>query len=69
MVQLIRVCLIFSANFGFYHLNLQRKVSKNWHIPSTFPSEAVTSAYLNPQVDRSTELFSWGKPDLLVLRK
>ncbi|KAF2554384.1 hypothetical protein F2Q68_00036535 [Brassica cretica] len=53
----------------FSLVNLWRKVSKNWHIPATFPSEAVISAYLNPQVDRSTEIFSWGKPDLLVLRK
>ncbi|CAH8267010.1 unnamed protein product [Arabidopsis lyrata] len=50
-------------------MDQHRKVSKNWHIPSTFPSEAVISAYLNPQVDRSTEKFSWGKPDLSVLRK
>uniref|UniRef100_A0A1J3ENI3 DNA repair protein UVH3 n=2 Tax=Noccaea caerulescens TaxID=107243 RepID=A0A1J3ENI3_NOCCA len=50
-------------------MDKHRKVSKNWHIPSTFPSEAVASAYLNPQVDRSTERFSWGKPDLLVLKK
>ncbi|CAH2045105.1 unnamed protein product [Thlaspi arvense] len=50
-------------------MDKHRKVSKNWHIPSTFPSEAVTSAYINPQVDRSTEIFSWGKPDLLVLKK
>ncbi|KAF8096701.1 hypothetical protein N665_0303s0025 [Sinapis alba] len=50
-------------------MDKHRKVSKNWHIPATFPSEAVISAYLSPQVDRSTEIFSWGKPDLLVLRK
>ncbi|KAG7632849.1 Helix-hairpin-helix motif class 2 [Arabidopsis suecica] len=50
-------------------MDQHRKVSKNWHIPLTFPSEAVISAYLNPQVDRSTEKFSWGKPDLSVLRK
>nr|VDD38674.1 unnamed protein product [Brassica oleracea] len=50
-------------------MDKHRKVSKNWHIPATFPSEAVISAYLDPQVDRSTEIFSWGKPDLLVLRK
>ncbi|CAI9262941.1 unnamed protein product [Lactuca saligna] len=46
-----------------------RNVSKNWHIPSTFPSDAVISAYASPQVDKSTEPFSWGKPDLFVLRK
>ncbi|KAK1267812.1 DNA repair protein UVH3 [Acorus gramineus] len=46
-----------------------RNVSKNWHIPSTFPSESVISAYISPQVDESTEPFSWGKPDLHILRK
>ncbi|XP_056169922.1 DNA repair protein UVH3 isoform X2 [Syzygium oleosum] len=46
-----------------------RKVSKNWHIPPTFPSEAVISAYSTPQVDKSTEPFSWGKPDHFLLRK
>ncbi|XP_044502242.1 DNA repair protein UVH3 isoform X3 [Mangifera indica] len=46
-----------------------RNVSKNWHIPSSFPSEVVISAYTCPQVDKSTEPLSWGKPDLFVLRK
>ncbi|XP_050382696.1 DNA repair protein UVH3 isoform X3 [Argentina anserina] len=50
-------------------MNTHRKVSKNWHIPISFPSEAVTSAYTCPQVDKSTEPFTWGKPDHLVLRK
>ncbi|XP_057720536.1 DNA repair protein UVH3 isoform X1 [Arachis stenosperma] len=46
-----------------------RNVSKNWHIPSSFPSETVISAYYSPQVDKSTEPVTWGKPDHLVLRK
>ncbi|XP_044362492.1 DNA repair protein UVH3 isoform X2 [Triticum aestivum] len=46
-----------------------RNVSKNWHIPSTFPSETVINAYISPQVDDSTERFSWGRPDLSLLRK
>ncbi|GMP29190.1 hypothetical protein CsSME_00004405 [Camellia sinensis var. sinensis] len=50
-------------------MDKHRNVSKNWHIPCTFPNEAVISAYVSPQVDKSTELFSWGKPDLFVLRK
>ncbi|KAM0022626.1 putative exodeoxyribonuclease I [Helianthus debilis subsp. tardiflorus] len=50
-------------------MDKHRNVSKNWHIPSTFPSDAVVSAYASPQVDKSTEPFSWGKPDLFVLRK
>ncbi|XP_022845034.1 DNA repair protein UVH3-like [Olea europaea var. sylvestris] len=50
-------------------MDKHRNVSKNWHIPSSFPSDAVISAYASPQVDKSTEPFSWGKPDLFVLRK
>ncbi|KAK2994095.1 hypothetical protein RJ640_024359, partial [Escallonia rubra] len=50
-------------------MNKHRNVSKNWHIPSSFPSEAVISAYDSPQVDKSTEPFAWGKPDLFVLRR
>ncbi|XP_047329850.1 DNA repair protein UVH3 [Impatiens glandulifera] len=50
-------------------MDKHRNVSKNWHIPSTFPSEAVIAAYAYPQVDKSTESFSWRKPDLSILRK
>ncbi|CAN6321023.1 unnamed protein product [Urochloa humidicola] len=50
-------------------MSKHRNVSKNWHIPSAFPSESVISAYITPQVDNSTEPFSWGRPDLGLLRK
>ncbi|XVE67972.1 hypothetical protein DITRI_Ditri09bG0030800 [Diplodiscus trichospermus] len=50
-------------------MDKHRNVSKNWHIPSSFPSEAVISAYSSPQVDESTEPFTLGRPDLFVLRK
>ncbi|XP_021639284.2 DNA repair protein UVH3 isoform X2 [Hevea brasiliensis] len=50
-------------------MDKHRNVSKNWHVPSSFPSEAVISAYSSPQVDKSTEPFTWGKPDLQVLRR
>ncbi|XP_057816158.2 DNA repair protein UVH3 isoform X2 [Cryptomeria japonica] len=44
-------------------------VSKNWQIPDSFPNDSVISAYRVPQVDKSTEPFSWGRPDLMSLRK
>ncbi|KAL6520301.1 hypothetical protein OROMI_032481 [Orobanche minor] len=50
-------------------MDKHRNVSKNWQISSSFPSDAVISAYAVPQVDKSTETLSWGKPDLFVLRK
>ncbi|KAF0899215.1 hypothetical protein E2562_015570 [Oryza meyeriana var. granulata] len=50
-------------------MSKHRNVSKNWHIPSTFPSESVINAYMSPQVDDSTEPFSWGRPDSGLLRK
>ncbi|XP_024046227.1 DNA repair protein UVH3 isoform X2 [Citrus clementina] len=59
----------YSQNMKKIFMDKHRNVSKNWHIPSSFPSEAVISAYFCPQVDKSTESFSWGKPDLFVLRK
>ncbi|CAN4081724.1 unnamed protein product [Withania somnifera] len=50
-------------------MNKHRNISKNWHIPSSFPSNAVISAYTSPRVDKSGEPFAWGKPDVSVLRK
>ncbi|XP_021857448.2 DNA repair protein UVH3 isoform X2 [Spinacia oleracea] len=50
-------------------MNKHRNVSKNWHIPASFPSDAVISAYAAPQVDKSTEPFAWGKPDIFSLRR
>ncbi|KAG1331724.1 DNA repair protein UVH3 [Cocos nucifera] len=50
-------------------MSKHRNVSKNWHIPPSFPSESVITAYISPQVDESTEPFSWGKPDLVLLRR
>ncbi|XP_065878915.1 DNA repair protein UVH3 isoform X2 [Euphorbia lathyris] len=50
-------------------MNKHRNVSKNWHVPSSFPSEVVISAYICPQVDKSTDPFAWGKPDINVLHR
>ena len=35
-----------------------------WIAPKFFPDDRVVSAYKNPVVDKSTERFSWGIPDL-----
>lgn len=61
--------MVTSCHFLMQMCFVQRKVSKNWHIPPSFPSEAVVNAYACPQVDKSTEPFVWGKPDHFVLRK
>ncbi|KAI9783006.1 MAG: DNA repair protein rad2 [Peltula sp. TS41687] len=37
-------------------------------LPPSFPSEAVTQAYLHPDVDSSRDPFQWGVPDLDSLR-
>ncbi|CAG8981806.1 hypothetical protein HYALB_00004749 [Hymenoscyphus albidus] len=37
-------------------------------LPPTFPSPAVTEAYLKPDVDSTPETFQWGVPDLDRLR-
>ena len=38
-------------------------------LPPTFPSPAVTEAYLKPDVDSSPDSFQWGVPDLDRLRE
>lgn len=71
----INTWMVFALSVSYLDVNfsllwfLQRNVSKNWHIPSSFPSETVISAYSCPQVDKSTDPFTWGKPDHLFLRK
>jgi DNA excision repair protein ERCC-5 len=54
-------------------VNTFRKKFKRAHatklfMPPAFPSEAVTDAYLNPEVDNTREDFQWGVPDLDKLR-
>ncbi|KAH7413054.1 putative DNA repair protein rad13 [Cadophora sp. MPI-SDFR-AT-0126] len=38
-------------------------------LPPTFPSPAVTEAYLKPDVDSNPDAFQWGVPDLDRLRE
>lgn len=42
---------------------------KKLFLPVDFPSPAVEDAYLNPQVDSSSENFVWGIPDLEGIRR
>jgi DNA excision repair protein ERCC-5 len=35
-----------------------------WEMPSNFPADHILNAYLNPVVDKSTQRFSWGVPDV-----
>ncbi|GBG67011.1 hypothetical protein CBR_g74695 [Chara braunii] len=49
-------------------MHKHRAVSKNWRVPESFPSAAVIHEYKFPQVDRSTEEFAWGRPDVDKLR-
>lgn len=50
-------------------IDKHRAVSKNWNVPESFPNPMVINAYMSPQVDNSTESFSWGRPDLEALRR
>lgn len=45
-----------------------RNVHKTWQLPASFPSETVMSAYRIPHVDRNKAKFTYGKPDLQLLR-
>ncbi|KAF7997288.1 hypothetical protein HCN44_005565 [Aphidius gifuensis] len=40
---------------------------KNVNIEHGFPSQAVVQAYLFPIVDESRDIFTWGKPNLVLL--
>jgi hypothetical protein len=46
-----------------------RAISKNWNLPSNFPSQDVVAAYMSPRVDTSKDKFEFRKPDLGLLRQ
>ncbi|KAF2316157.1 hypothetical protein GH714_041496 [Hevea brasiliensis] len=48
---------------------VKKKCEQELACSFVFSREAVISAYSSPQVDKSTEPFTWGKPDLQVLRR
>lgn len=52
------------AYFKYKHRNIR----KSWGISVNFPEQAVITAYVKPRADRSTEPFSWAKPDVEGLR-
>jgi DNA excision repair protein ERCC-5 len=46
-----------------------RGVRRNWEPPPGFPSDAVAQAYAEPRVDTSKDKFSFGCPDVELLRR
>lgn len=48
-----------------YHFEFKRLLN----LSHDFPSESVRDAYISPTVDKSTDPFEWGKPDLDLLRQ
>ncbi|GLI68761.1 hypothetical protein VaNZ11_013252, partial [Volvox africanus] len=46
-----------------------RSVRKNWQLPASFPSSSVLEAYLQPRLDPNKTRFSFGRPDIQLLRQ
>ncbi|KAL3160296.1 hypothetical protein ABBQ38_009688 [Trebouxia sp. C0009 RCD-2024] len=42
---------------------------KNWDVPETFPNTAVIKAYRDAKVDQNKDKFTYGRPDLQLLRR
>lgn len=42
---------------------------KNWDVPETFPNSAVIKAYKDAKVDQNKDKFTYGRPDLQLLRR
>lgn len=52
-----------------FEKNLRKKLTKNEVVlTADFPSDLVREAYLRPEVDHDPTAFSWGTPDLDMLR-
>ncbi len=45
-----------------------RGAKRNWQLPSDFPNAAVVEAYAAPKVDMNKDRFTFGRPDLQLLR-
>ncbi|KAH6672429.1 DNA excision repair protein-like protein [Halenospora varia] len=52
-----------------FRKKFRRSQAAKLFLPATFPSPAVTQAYLKPDVDSTPEPFQWGVPDLDSLRE
>ncbi|KAL5327777.1 hypothetical protein ACEPPN_005482 [Leptodophora sp. 'Broadleaf-Isolate-01'] len=52
-----------------FRKKFRRSQGTKLFLPPTFPSSAVTEAYLKPDVDSSPDAFQWGVPDLDRLRE
>jgi hypothetical protein len=52
-----------------YFKSSHRGVRRTWHLPASFPSQAVMDAYVKPLVDRNTARFSCGRPDTALLQQ
>jgi DNA excision repair protein ERCC-5 len=57
-----------SAEKSNFRKKFRRSQATKLFLPPTFPSPAVTEAYLKPDVDSTPEPFQWGVPDLDRLR-
>ncbi|KAL2060770.1 hypothetical protein VTL71DRAFT_9412 [Oculimacula yallundae] len=52
-----------------FRKKFRRSQGTKLFLPPTFPSSAVTEAYLKPDVDSTPDAFQWGVPDLDQLRE
>ncbi|KAK9830500.1 hypothetical protein WJX72_012105 [[Myrmecia] bisecta] len=46
-----------------------RAIRRNWDIPNDFPNAAVVRAYTHARVDDNKDRFTYGRPDIELLRK
>ena len=67
LVQLSNIPL--SNEKTTFRKKFRRSQGTKLFLPPTFPSPAVTEAYLKPNVDSTPEPFQWGVPDLDRLRE
>ncbi|KAB8298596.1 hypothetical protein EYC80_000775 [Monilinia laxa] len=57
-----------SSEPTLFRKKFRRSQATKLFLPPAFPSQAVTEAYLKPDVDSTAEAFQWGVPDLGQLR-